>query len=183
MNNERFLRLLNSGRGVDFQQLYRELLGYIAGRTRGLPDDTPHEILNQVIDSLQKGKGKDSWYLVREIIHDRIVDVRRIEKAKGEIIIPSHCLYEDELLPHHGYPRDRIRELPEGKERDICLLYWEKGWEQHEIATELKVSPPYVNKIIKDHKQSVDKAKRYEYRYPTTDHKLPSGMGWDTDDD
>ena len=47
------------------------------------------------------------------------------------------------------YPRVRILEMPEGRERDICLFYWQDGLRQYEIATKLKVSRPYISQVIK----------------------------------
>ena len=47
-----------------------------------------------------------------------------------------------------GTPNVRILELPPGKKRDICMMYWIGGMTQKAIANELNVKQPYVSKVL-----------------------------------
>ena len=175
MNNERFLRLLNSGKQVDFYQLVTEIQQYAAFKAQGLPDDTDDKVWYKIEDLLIAGRSFNSWPFVKTIIDNYIKDLRKAQKVKA-IDISAHDIahfvdiYEEPgeyaeyenpirgwqgfiLEDKHGYPKDNIRELPDGKEREICLLYWQSNKKQSEIAIELKVSKAYVSKIVKRHKR------------------------------
>lgn len=189
MDSERFLRLLNSGRQEDYGKLSDEILQYTASKARGLPniDDAATGALAKIEDLLIEGKSLDSWELVKTIIDNYIKDLRR-KQGPEDRIIPSYVLYASELWPKRGYPKDRILELPEGNEKEICLLYWQDGLGQSEIAKELNVSEPYVSKIINRHKKPMPesyKTDRFDYPYPRPKggFAIPFRDAWDNDDE
>lgn len=54
-----------------------------------------------------------------------------------------------QILDKRKFPKVRILDLPEGKPKRICLLYWKDGLTQSEIAAELKITPQYIGQVIK----------------------------------
>lgn len=182
MDNEQYLRLL-SGTQHDFNQLWRELIRYAARKAVELciyhALDAANESVNEIEDLIINNKAPVSWWLARTIIDRNLIDFKR--KSKVESVadydlsgmkrdgIPGHGrTVRDEkasldesivdfkvykVADKHGYPKDKILELQKGKERDICILYWQHGFEQNEIASTLKVTKQYVSKVIKEHRK------------------------------
>ena len=54
----------------------------------------------------------------------------------------------------HGLPDNRVYGLKDGKERQVCNMYWWEGKKQCEIAKELDIDKGYVSRIIKRRKAS-----------------------------
>jgi len=64
------------------------------------------------------------------------------------------------IADNHGYPKIEFLRLPDGKERDICKLYWIEGKEQHEIAKELRVHKSYVSRVVRKYKREAQHSDR-----------------------
>ena len=181
MNDVRFTRLLKSGLQADFNRLYSELLQYAEERAKGLPDGTAEEACNRIADLIAAGNPPDCWFHAKTIIDNYLVDLRRGQKLVSFEVFPSSLSpkksrgtigfvdiytggYDKEESPtwgwqgiylkdSHGFPKVRITGLPEGKERDICLLYWGDGLKQKEIADKLNLDKRYVSKTIKKYRR------------------------------
>ncbi len=170
MDNERFLRLLNSGNTPDYKTLTDEILKYVIYKASGLPDvdDIAHRALAKVEDLLIGGYSLNSWWRVQTIIKNYIIDIRRKTKSEG-IIKPSYIVYVGDLPKDSYPPKDDIYKLPEGTERDICLWHFRDKLKQKDIVARLKAQnrkggKSYVSQIITRHKKSSDAL--VEYRYP-----------------
>lgn len=176
MDNERFLRLLNSGIQEDFNQLSEDIQRYAVYKARGLSDidDVASGAWHKVVDLLIKGKSLDSWWHCKTIIDNYIKDLRRKTKAEGTIL-PSYVVYVSDLPKGSYPPKDDIYKLPEGNEKEICLRYWRDGLKQKEIANKLKLDKGYVSRIIKRHRTPPDTL--VEYRYPKPPRKIK--YAWD----
>ena len=144
------MRLLKSGNTADFVELSEEIRQYIALRCKGLPDDTGYKVWCKITDLLIAGKSLDSWWHLKKIIDNSVIDLRRKDKRSGRVILP-YVLYASELIPKRGYPKNHIEEIKNEKEKQICLLYWQEGKKQKEIADELNLDKGYVSRIIKRH--------------------------------
>lgn len=181
MENERYLRLLSGGQ-EGYNKLWDEFVKYAARRAVELciyhALDTANEAVNEIEDLIKDGKPPESWGLARTIIDRNLIDYKRKSKIEavadyelrsgerntlqGVTIRDEKASIDDSIVDFrvfkvadkHGYPKDRILELREGKARDICILYWCDGLEQQEIANALKVTKQYVSKVIEKHRKS-----------------------------
>jgi hypothetical protein len=183
MNNGRFLKLLNSGKQEDFNILYDELLQYAGLKAKGLPIDAAIEAVSKIYDLIIEGEHIDSWPHAKTIIDNALVDLRRkqgrgqevasfevnplqikhfvdiysgnFDEKTGDYTVKENAAWgwQGFTIPDsHGYPSLKFR--MEGKEREICRLYWQQGMEQHEIARKLNIDKGYVSRTIKKHKAS-----------------------------
>ena len=181
MDNESYLKLLNSGRQEDFNKLWGELVKYAKRLAieKSIYDaeEAAYESLNEIEEDLTiKGKMPESWGLARVIIDRNLIDYKRKDKfesvadyelrsgarnTRQGITVRDEKAGIDESIvdfrvfkvgDKHGCPKTRILELPEGNEKQICLRYWRDGFEQNEIADALNITKQYVSKVIKKHK-------------------------------
>ena len=152
--------LLNSQ--VEYNQFYDKLKRYANQKASrlfsdlGLRADAVDTALDRATDELISNQEIENMEaLVRDIVDKSLVSSFIAKKTDSASASPD----EKQILGDTGriqqildkgkLPKVRILDLPEGKQKRICLLYWRDGLTQKEIATKLGVVHSYISEVIK----------------------------------
>ena len=171
MNNERFLKLLNSGLQADFTTLHEEITAYIRKNTKGLPDEVIEGAWDKVVTLLAAAKASDSWWHIRKIIDNYISDARRSQEIMPINLQPTDKeqfvdTYTEDFSAEEKASADfgwgwsgffltketkglkvRIDQIKDKKHKKIVQLYLQRLTQQ-EIAKKIGLSQGRVSQIL-----------------------------------
>ena len=149
--------ILNSQ--VEYNQFYDKLKGYANQKASrlfsdlGLRSEAVDVALDRATDEFMGGREVESQAAsAKDIIDKSLISsfiIKKTDSASASQDTEGNTTRIQKILDKGKLPKVRILDLPEGKQKRICLLYWRDGLTQSGIATQLGyVGTSYISKVI-----------------------------------
>lgn len=122
---------------------------------RGLRDEAIDKAMDRLTDELLNFPWVDNLVAFAKVIvinslkcsaRDRIIDVAPSNVASNLI---NGDMRIRQIVNRGKYPKVRLLQIENPGEKQICLLYWQYGYKQGEIAKKLEVTKQYISSVIK----------------------------------